>query len=744
MLRALLLVAAALSAATAVAAPPSAANLSEAPDGYEWRPMRTGAGGFIVGIDVHQGGRAIYARADTGGAFRLDRQRRPLAWEQIVTSASMPQGSMRGFDYLGVTAIASAPSNERRVYMVWPDSSGIGRAYRSDDGGAHWIRTALALDGEAEGPNGIGRTQGERLAVDPRNPDRVTYGSLAHGLWTSRDAGAHWRRIAAVPDSAEQVYGTANVRIVRMGASKAAIYATVYRKGIFRSADDGRTWVNISGPGGPPPGSYVQQMAVDGAGTVYAAAEGRLYVRRSQRWSQAVVPSRFEAYNLAVDPVRAGHVIVFGGAGRSVVSQDFGAHFSDPALPERAHADIPWQGWIDEHFTISNLAFDPANPGRLWVAQGIGVWTAVPGASGPIRWEGVSHGIEQLVSTAIAAPPGGPVITGSWDRALFVHSDPEAYPAQSGPTKRFNSAWDIAYAARRPAILAAVVDDHRQCCSAWDGPDNQSGISQDGGRSWTPFAAIASGTLPKALTFGNIAISASDTANLVWVPTNNGRPHFTRDGGASWQPARFVNAQGAVRDATPFHAHFYLVRSILVADALSDHRFTLFDGSTRMLYRSDDGGETWRAKGAPLAGGDYSADAVLRAAPGRSGHFCVSNGGAAPLMCTLDDGANWQALPGTEKVVNFAFGAPARPGREPTLYLQGFVSGGPGIWCSGNLGKSWGRLAQFPLGMSAPWRAMDADQEVFGKVYGGTAGNGFIYGQLKRGSGATLCGGAVE
>ncbi len=747
MKQAVILAMLAVAASGSEARTPARPSPSAAPSGYHWRTLKTGAGGFIVGIDVHPGGRVIYARADTGGAFKLNRLRKPLEWEQIVTTATMPKGALQPFDYPGVTAIVSAPSNDARVYMVWPDGKGVGRAYRSDDGGRHWSPTTLALANDGEGPNGMGRTQGERLAVDPVNPDHVYYGSLSQGLWMTRDGGRHWQRVAAVPDSGEAVYGVANVQFAPSGPGRnraRAVYATVYRKGIFRSGDNGRNWSMISAAGGPLPGATVSQIAIDGAGTLYAAADGALHVWRAGRWTRGATAPQFGVYNIVANPDRAGHVLAFGSGARSIVSSDSGAHFSAPALPERATADIAWHRYIDEHFTIANLVFDRAHPGQLWVAQGIGIWSSRPGRDGAIRWHGVSRGIEQLVATSIAAPPGGPVITGSWDRALFVHEDPDRYPATSGPSKRFNSAWHIAYAPRHPERLVAVVDDHRQCCSTWDGPDNESGISRDGGRSWTPFAAIANRTLPKALTFGNLALAADDPDNLVWVPTNNGAPHFTRDGGATWLPATFTDARGARLTATPFHRHFYLSRHILVADPLVDHRFYLFDGTSRTLYRSDDGGEHWRANGQPAPAGDYTGDAVLAAVPGRSGELCVSNGGSGPLACTVDDGSSWHTASGTDRVVNFAFGAPPVAGGTPTLFIQGLVGGQPGIWCSTSGGRRWGRLATYPLGMSAPWRAMAADQRIFGRVYGGTAGNGFVDGAPNAKPPATLCGKASK
>lgn len=738
--RFLLTMALALPAAAAAHAP-GADRLSSAPDGYAWHALATGAGGWITGIDVHRAGRAIYARADTGGAFRLDRNRRPLRWEQIVTAATMPETAMEPFFYPGVTAIKSAPSNALRVYMVWPDARGHGHLYRSDDGGHHWRMTVLDLPDEADGPNGPGRHQGERIAVDPANPDRLYYGSLGSGLWASRDGGSQWRAVADVPSSGEQTFGVGNVvtdpRVTR-GRSRGIAYASVYRRGIFATRDGGLHWRALSGGSGPAPGAVVQHLAVSSDGRLLAAADGALFVRESGRWRRAATPGGLEVAALAVDPHRPGRVVVTDGFGHSATSDDWGRHFSAPQTPQRRAADIPWHTWVDEAFSTATIAFDPAVPGRLWAAEGIGVWWAQDQGSGPLRWHGLSAGIEQLVSNAIAAPPGGPVITASWDRALFRHRNPDAYPHESGPTRRFNSGWDIVYSRDDPRVLVAIVSDHRMCCDRPDSPDNQSGTSRNGGRSWAPFPAIADGSLPKALRFGTIAMARHDAGNLVWVPTNDGPVHFTLDGGAHWQPARFADAGGAALPAPGAHAAFYLDRHSVAADPVQDRRFYLLASDGRVLG-SHDGGQSWTRAGALPDAARFGRDATLRAVPGFEGFLCASAGGAAPLMCSRDGGATWAPMARTGNVTNFAFGAPRLPGGPATVFLQGRIDGDPGIWCSADLGAHWGRLALYPLGMSAPLRAIEADPQVFGRVYLGIAGNGFVYGSPRGRAAATLC-----
>ena len=56
---------------------------------------------------------------------------------------------------------------------------------RSSDRGCSWQRTDMPIQ---MGGNEDGRSNGERLAVDPHQPSIVLFGSRKDGLWKSTDA----------------------------------------------------------------------------------------------------------------------------------------------------------------------------------------------------------------------------------------------------------------------------------------------------------------------------------------------------------------------------------------------------------------------------------------------------------------------------------------------------------------------------------------------------------------------------
>jgi hypothetical protein len=193
---------------------------------------------------------------------------------------------------------------------------------------------------------------------------------------------------------------------------------------------------------------------------------------------------------------------------------------------------------------------------------------------------------------------------------------------------------------------------------------------------------------------------------------------------------------------------------------VKDRTFYIFHSGSNRLFRTEDGGRNWRSEPGPVidagsgtapsgaahftsevTAGAYDYNSKLKAMPGLAGHLCLTDGGAQPLRCTTNAGASWLNLPGTSRVTHFAFGKAAAGKKLPTIFIQGYVKDSPGIWCSIDLGRNWGSLGRFPLGLPARAQAMDGDRDVFGTLYIGTTGNGFIVGKAKAGkTPEQLCG----
>jgi photosystem II stability/assembly factor-like uncharacterized protein len=682
---------------------------------YTWKPLRTGAGGWVTGVDISPDGTVVVARTDTGGAYRWDEA--SLNWTQLVTAQSMPDEAYR--QYGGVLTIVTAPSQPQRLYMAY-----FGTVYRSDDLGSSWSRTGLTgLDFDA---NAEYRQQGERLAVDRTNSDRVYFGTPKQGLWLTTDGGANWSQVDLGISAAEIL--VSNIKYDVLGN----VYATVDGQGVFR-ASAGLSWSRISQNGGPTAATY-QHIDIASDGTVYVAANnpagGWKYTNGT--WTQLALPAVANGgYSaVAVSPTNSALVFFFAFGGNPYRSQDAGQTWQEITAFLGTGADIPWfdtveKGWI----SVGTVVFDPTVENRLWIAEGMGVWRSTDLFDDQLTWQSVSRGIEQLVSNDVTAPPGGKPVTAHWDFGVFYHDNLDVFPTRNGTNGRFNSAWDVDYSAGTPSFLAITISDHRFCCY-WDGLVNQSGYSTDGGQSWTRVASLVNGTHPEGLEFGAIAVATNDTRNLVWVPTFNATPHYTLDGGATWNP---ISLPGTTDPGS--HQQYYLNRRIVTPDRVLPNTFYLYHPENA-IYRTTNGGATWEqmpSTNLPKGWAVGYFNAILQAVPGQAGHlFWTSgplDGQTFSFYRSTDGGASWSEVNGVQEVMSFGYGKAATEGGYPAIYLQGIVNGEPGIWRSVDGSASWQKIATYPLGIYDTIKSIDGDKDVFGRVYLGIGGSGFVYGE---------------
>src|SRR5262249_37174128 len=147
-----------------------------------WQELKIGAGGWLTGIDIAPDDTMV-VRTDTYGAYIWNGSQ----WQQLVTSTSMPAGT----GAQGVYEIQIAPSNTNVLYMMYN-----GVVYRSNDKGASWTQTNFAQ--VTESPNDAYRMDGQKIAVDPNNPNVVYVGTPQNGLFVTTDGGNTWTEVSAV------------------------------------------------------------------------------------------------------------------------------------------------------------------------------------------------------------------------------------------------------------------------------------------------------------------------------------------------------------------------------------------------------------------------------------------------------------------------------------------------------------------------------------------------------------------
>ena len=393
----------------------------------------------------------------------------------------------------------------------------------------------------------------------------------------------------------------------------------------------------------------------------------------------------------------------------------------------------------------AELRFDPAVPGKLWIAQGVGV-AHTQSTTGPFKLVDWSAGIEELCAVAAVAVPGGKTFLTAWDKPFWRVDDPTSYandfryPVVAGKEHNpnlvaFGSYID--YAANDPRFLVGVV-----------APSETSapGYSANGGDSWQAFQ----GTPATGWGYGG-CVAASTKDNIVLLPSNNGVGVFTKDGGRNWSSIRLDG-----RTPTGGFANaYYVARKNIAADKMRAGTFALvytviknneFGEPLGGVWVTKDGGESWtqtlvgvinNGDHRPQAAGSQGQDnrqfwqCQLEYVPGRAGELVYTphaDYSGDRLWWSQDDGKKWQELhPSVRNVTSFGFGK-AGPGRPyPTVFFWGEVKKVLGLYASMDWFATPPRLlTRFPSQMLAKVSHVSGDPNRFGTVYVGTSCAGWV------------------
>lgn len=606
-----------------------------------------------------------------------------------------------------IGAIALNPNDQNDIWVgtgeAWTRNSvSIGDGvYRSTDGGESWKH--------------VGLPQSERivkLSVDPRNGEtalacvtgKLWSDSAERGVYRTTDGGKTW----------SQVLKGGNLSTGCGGMSVDAknpdvVYASLWdfrRKGwtfrsggegpdapsgsgLYRSADGGRTWKEVTGGGLPakPYGRIAVAVAPSDSKVVYAFVEGvKSALYRSAdgggTWerrddSQMMVWRPFYFANLIVDPNNADRL--FKTNLSLIQSTDGGKTFSGTG---NAHADFH-DVWID-----------PNDPKNVIAGDDGGIWYSKDGAES--WWKGNNLPISQFYHVSIDDQDPYQVYGGLQDNSSWVGDS--SYPGGitnarwenlyggdgfwvfSDPTDR-----NYVYAEYQGGNLARInrrtldsrdiqprANDGEKLRWNWNTPlhlsPNEKGTlymgaqflfrTRNQGQTWERISPDLTTNDPKkqqqelsgGITVDNSAAEMHTTiytisespkdGRVIWVGTDDGNVQVTRDGGKSWRnvvsgakvPA---GSWVAYIDASPHEAGTAYV-------AFDRHTYGEMDP---LLYKVSDYGATWTALATPKDPKSVRGYAhVLREDPVKRGLLYA--GTELGLWISLDDGAHWAQFKG--------------------------------------------------------------------------------------------------
>jgi photosystem II stability/assembly factor-like uncharacterized protein len=165
---------------------------------YQWKNVQIVGGGFVDGIIFHPRAKDVrYCRTDMGGAYRWDASAK--RWVSMLDWIPYTDNNL-----VGVESIAVDPNDPLTVYLSCGTNTGArspyGAVLRSTDGGKTFLRIDVPFK---MGGNENGRGNGERMMVDPANSNIVYLGTRLDGLWRSADKGLTWSQVSTFPDVTE-------------------------------------------------------------------------------------------------------------------------------------------------------------------------------------------------------------------------------------------------------------------------------------------------------------------------------------------------------------------------------------------------------------------------------------------------------------------------------------------------------------------------------------------------------------
>ncbi len=700
---------------------------------YVWQNVPILGGGFVTGVIFSNLEKdLIYARTDIGGAYRWEAASK--SWAPITDGLSRDEAN-----YMGIESLAIHPTDPNKVYLAvgtyTKDWATNGAMLRSNDRGKTWQVTPMPFK---MGGNENGRSNGERLAVDPNHPDILYFGSRKNGLWKSEDGSATWKRVESFPEVNDP--SDVGIPIVQFAVKggKATIYAAVSskEKSLYSSQDDGKTWKAVVEQ---PTGLLPSQLELDANGTLYVSygnqpgpsdvTDGAVYkfTPASGKWED-ITPlkpggeDKFGYGGLSADPRKVGHLLACSidrWANKDEVfrTTDGGKTWKKVGQPGNWHAEgarylhhgkdklsiTHWTGDVD---------LDPFNPARATLVGGTGVFMtenldrADKGEAVDFRF--TNKGLEETAVLSLASPPeGAPLLSGVGDICGFRHDNLEAAPAHgaySNPS--CNGTTGLDFAEKQPSFVARVG-------RVW-GEDPHGAYSTDGGATWTAFAKEPEGSKAG----GGIAVS-SDASSLVWS-LKGFTPAVSRDRGATWAKVGGVRPGAQLPDWTNMDLQ-------PAADRVNPSTFYIYDAHQGGFYVSHDGGLSFQSTytGLPQLADWQLNGASITVVPGFEGHVWITTG--KELYRSTDSGKTFDHKDTVRESYGLGVGK-AAPGRAyPALYLAGQVNEKKGFYRSDDIGQTWVRLNddahQFGF-----VNIIEGDPRVYGRVYLGTSGRGVLYG----------------
>lgn len=503
-------------------------------------------------------------------------------------------------DGTGAVTLSMSPDNPDEIYAgmsrqerkPWTMISGSpeGGVYRTTDGGTSWRKLAGGL------PTGLVGKVG--VTVSPANPKRIWALVEAEpdgGLYRSDDRGQTWKLVSSDAQVRGRPWYYTHVRADPVDPDK--VY--VMNVPLLRSTDGGATFKTVPVPHGDVHDIWINPRdprifgVADDGGTVVTLNDGRTF---SSMYNQPTA----ELYDVAVDnqvPYRlygsqqdsSSISVLQRRLNNSLRPQQEWGYAAGcetgPAALHPDHPDILFGGCYGGHINRYNLRDDTRVSVTVYPeAMGVSPRDKVN------RWQWLA-----------------PIVVSPHDPATVYHASQYLYRSRDRGDTWTRISPDL------------TTNDPRY--QEWPGgpitPDNPTGAE-----TFTTILAVT---------------PSPHDPRTIWVGTDDGRLHITRDDGKRWTeitPPELPPLTTVNRIEVSPHAPG---RAFVAA-----HRYRL-DDFAPYVFRTDDFGRTWTR----IADGTNGIPAnhpvrVVREDDARRGLLYA--GTEFGLFVSFDDGARWQSL----------------------------------------------------------------------------------------------------
>jgi photosystem II stability/assembly factor-like uncharacterized protein len=567
--------------------------------GKTWNFIGLPKSGMIGKIEVHPSNPDVAFVAALGNPFGPNPERGVYRtsdggkkWEQVHTMG----------DSTGCVDLVMDPSNPRIIYAAmwraerkpWTlhDGGKKGGIWKSSDGGDTWKKLEGGLPSGLLGRIGI--------AVSPVNPNRlwaivITPDDATSGLYRSEDAGETWSRVCR--DHRLQQRGWYYSHVTADPKNENTVY--VNNVDFLKSIDGGKTFEEINVPHGDCHGVWLnpdnpQLMAHCNDGGATVSLNG------GKTWTDQHNQATSEFYRVTVDE-QFPYRLYAGQQDNSTIS-----------IPSRDPGGLSnTEHWHDAGGSeCADVAVSPTDPNLIWATAYSGEITIMNRADGSVR---------QVT----------------------------AYPHYTEGTVMRDLKYRFQWNA--PVLASRHQPNTVYYCSQFVHRSTDNGqtwqiISPDLSRKLDQYLVMPGGPIQHDATGVEVYSTAfvieeaPQTAGELWVGSDDGRIHITRDAGKTWIE---ITPKGII----PFECTINKIelsghapgRALVAVQNYRNNDFKPY------ILLTNDYGKTWKllTNGNNGIPNGHFARAIAEDAQKKEILYAGTEYG---MYISFDEGARWQSL----------------------------------------------------------------------------------------------------